>query len=145
MLNISFLIPIALFLVLGVVALYALQVAKNVAYVLFVILFGMLTWYVGAPIIRHYILNEQALSVLPPEEGKVARDIVDHFNHLPSKSDMEEAVKPALSGIERKKQVDAVAAQGEQTHAAASEDATDEPSLMDKIMKAVFQTIADSF
>ena len=81
----SLLIPAIAFLVLGVLGLYALQVAKNIAYVLFVIMFGMLTWYVAAPVVRHYILNEQTLSALPPEEGKVAHDIVDHFNNLPSR------------------------------------------------------------
>lgn len=144
--NLSLLFPVVLFLVLGVVGLYALQVAKNVAYVAFVIMFGMLTWYVGAPIIRHYIMNEQTLSALPPEEGKVARDIVDHFNNLPSREQMEAAAKPVMDAAMKKKET-AAAPSNEQMHAAATEnpDGEKKPTLISKIMKAVFQTIADSF
>ncbi|HRH93061.1 MAG TPA: hypothetical protein PKV72_00850 [Candidatus Peribacteria bacterium] len=142
--NLGLFIPVILFLVLGVVGLYALQVAKNVAYVAFVIMFGMLTWYVGAPLIRHYVFNEQTLSALPPEEGKVARDIVDHFNNLPSREQMEEAAKPALDAVKK----ETASKDSGEMHAAATEETQDgekKPTLINKIMKAVFQTIADSF
>jgi hypothetical protein len=138
------LLPIVLFLVLGVAGLYALQVAKNVAYVIFVIMFGMLTWYVGAPLIRHYVFNEQVISQLPPEEGKVARDIIDSFNILPSKEQMEEQAQPA---IDQAKQMAEQAVQ-DGAHAAAGEEQAEEEKkkpLLDRILKAVFQTIADSF
>jgi hypothetical protein len=137
------LLPIVLFLVLGVVGLYALQVAKNVAYVAFVIMFGMATWYVGAPILRHYVFNEDVVSKLPEEEGKVAREIIDSFNGLPSKEQMEEQFKPAMD--EAKKLAES-GVSGELHAAAEGEDQPEEEkSLMDKILKAVFQTIADSF
>ncbi len=137
------LLPIVLFLVLGVVGLYALQVAKNVAYVAFVIMFGMATWYVGAPILRHYVFNEQVVSQLPEEEGKVAREIIETFNNtLPSKEQMEEQFKPA---VDEAKKVAESGVSGE-LHAAAEgeEKPEEEKSLIDKILKAVFQTIADS-
>lgn len=146
MLNLGLLLPVILFLVLGVVGLYALQVAKNIAYVAFVIMFGMLTWYVGAPIIRHYVFNEQTLSALPLEEGKVARDIVDHFNNLPSREQMEAAAKPAIDAM--KKETASKDPGDVEMHAAAEEETQDgdkKPALINKIMKAVFQTIADSF
>jgi hypothetical protein len=140
------LLPIVLFLVLGVVGLYALQVAKNVAYVAFLIMFGMLTWYVGAPVIRHYVLNEQVASQLPPEEGKVAREIIGNFNELPSKEIMQEKMKPAM---DKAKEVVDSGVSGELHAAAGEEEGQDgeehEKSILDKILKAVFQTVADSF